>query len=130
MELTTDIEDITRYAEAALNGLPQPFKELCQDVILQVVDWPEPNMLAELELSDRLELTGLYEGIPVTQKSNVEPTPFPDAVWLFAQPILSEWRERRDDTLEDLVKHIVIHEIAHHFGWTDEEIAGVDRWWE
>lgn len=130
MDLTTDIDDITRYAEAALNGLPQPFRELCQDVILQVVDFPEPQMLAELEIDDRFELTGLYDGIPITQKSNVEPSPFPDTVWLFAEPILAEWRERGNDTLEDLVHHIVIHEIAHHLGWTDEEIAQIDHWWE
>jgi predicted Zn-dependent protease with MMP-like domain len=130
MDATTDIDDITRYAEAALNGLPRPFRELCADVILQVTDWPEPDMLAELEIDDRLELTGLYDGIPITQKSNAEPSPFPDTVWLFAQPILAEWRDRRHDTLENLVQHIVIHEIAHHFGWTDEEIAEVDRWWE
>lgn len=130
MDLATDIDDITRYAEAALKGLPQPFRDICADVVLQVTDWPEPEMLSELGIEDRLDLTGLYDGIPVTQKSNVDPSPFPDTVWLFAQPILDEWRTRKNDTLEDLVQHIVIHEIAHHFGWTDDEIAQIDRWWE
>ena len=130
MDESTDIDDITRYAEAALAGLPQPFRDLSRDVLLQVTDYPDADMLAELGIEDRMELTGLYDGIPLTQKSNVDPSPFPDAVWLFAQPILAEWRERRHDTLEQLVHHIVIHEIAHHFGWTDDEIAQVDRWWE
>lgn len=130
MDVPTDIDDITRYAKAALNGLPQPFRDLCRDVLLQVVDWPEADMLSELGIDDRLELTGMYDGIPVTQKSNTDPSPFPDTVWLFAQPILAEWRDRADDTLEDIVHHIVIHEIAHHFGWTDEEIARIDQWWE
>ncbi|HKK96773.1 MAG TPA: metallopeptidase family protein [Marivita sp.] len=130
MDVTTDIDDITRYAEAALTGLPQPFRELCEDVLLQVVDWPEPDMLAALDLEDKEDLTGMYDGIPITLKSNTDPSPFPDTVWLFAQPILAEWRARKDDTLEDLVHHIVIHEIAHHFGWTDDEIAQIDRWWE
>lgn len=130
MDTTTDIDDITRYAEAALSGLPQPFKDLCDNVILQVVDWPEPDMLAEMDIDDRLDLTGLYDGIPITQKSNVEPSPFPDTVWLFVEPIMAEWRERNNATLEELVHHIVIHEIAHHLGWTDDEIAQIDRWWE
>lgn len=130
MDLTTDIDDITRYAEAALEGLPQPFRDVCADVVLQVTDWPDPEMVAELQIENRLELTVMYDGIPITQKSNVEPSPFPDTVWLFVQPILAEWRERKDDTLEALVQHIVIHEIAHHFGWTDDQIAKVDRWWE
>ncbi|SHG80721.1 metallopeptidase family protein [Marivita hallyeonensis] len=130
MDVTTDIDDITRYAEAAFNGLPQPFRDLCQDVLLQVIDWPDKDMLAELEIEDPLELTGLYDGVPLTQKSQVDPSPFPDTVWLFSEPILAEWRERNDNTLEELVHHIVIHEIAHHFGWTDDEIAEIDRWWE
>ena len=87
-------------------------------------------MLAVMDIKDRLDLTGLYDGIPITQKSNVEPSPFPDTVWLFVEPIMAEWRERNNDTLEELVHHIVIHEIAHHFGWTDDEIAQIDRWWE
>ncbi|MFP7671801.1 metallopeptidase family protein [Marivita sp. S0852] len=128
--MSSDIDDITRYAEAALSGLPQPFRDLCADVVLNVTDWPSSDMLAELNISDRADLTGLYEGIPVTLKSNVDPSPFPDMVWLFAEPILAEWRDRKHDTLEALVHHIVIHEIAHHFGWTDEEIAQIDRWWE
>jgi predicted Zn-dependent protease with MMP-like domain len=130
MTTASDLDDITRYAEAALDGLPLPFREMCRDVVLRVTDWPDTDMLAELEIDDRLDLTGLYDGIPLTQKSFADPSPFPDTVWLFAQPILAEWRERGNETLDDLVRHIVIHEIAHHFGWSDDQIAEVDRWWE
>ena len=130
MDTTTDIDDITRYEEAALAGLPHPFQALCQDVILQVLDWPEQDMLTELQIDDKMDLTGLYDGIPLTQKSTTEPSPFPDIIWLFARPILAEWKDRNHDTLETLVHHIVIHEIAHHFGWTDDQIAQIDRWWE
>ena len=128
--MASDIDDITRYATAALNGLPQPFRAHCQDIVLRVTDWPDAEMLAELGITDRTELTGLYDGIPLTEKSRTEPSHFPDTVWLFAEPILLEWRERKRDTLEDLVAHVVIHEVAHHFGWSDDEIAEIDRWWE
>ena len=129
MTAPDDIDDITSYAEAALKGLPQPFRDLSQDVLLHVVDWPSDDMLRELGMTDRLELTGLYEGIPLTEKSNADPSPFPDQIWLFAEPILAEWRDRRNVTLQELVTHIVVHEIAHHFGWSDEEIAEIDEWW-
>ncbi len=97
---------------------------------LQVTDWPPAGILDELEIDDPLDLTGLYDGIPLTEKSAGDPSPFPDHVWLYAEPILAEWRDRKSVTLQDLVTHIVVHEIAHHFGWTDDEIAEVDRWWE
>ena len=129
MTAPDDIDDITSYAEAALTGLPQPFRDLSQDVLLHVVDWPPDDILRELGMTDRFELTGLYEGIPLTEKSNADPSPFPDQIWLFAEPILAEWRDRRNVTLQELVTHIVVHEIAHHFGWSDEEIAEIDEWW-
>ena len=125
-----DIDDIERYARAALSGLPLPFRDLCGEVLLHVTDWPDTEMLAELDIDDPLDLTGLYDGVPLTLKSVADPAPFPDTVWLFAEPILAEWRDRGNETLEDLVRHIVVHEIAHHFGWSDEQIARIDRWWE
>ena len=54
----------------------------------------------------------------------------PDVIWLFRRPILDEWAERGDVSIQDLVGHVVVHELAHHFGWTDEQIAAIDRWWE
>ena len=79
---------------------------------------------------DPLELTGLYDGIPVTQKSVTDQPMGPDTVWLFREPILAEWRERGDVELADLVAHVLVHEFAHHFGWSDADIATIDRWWE
>lgn len=86
-------------------------------------------MLDELGFADSYELTGLYEGIPMTEKSVLDMAPPPDVVWLFRQPILAEWRDRGDTELNQLIAHVVIHEFAHHFGWTDEEIASIDQWW-
>lgn len=130
MTTPDDIDDITRYAEAALTGLPLAFRTLCQDIVLHVTDWPPQDMLDALEIDDPSELTGLYDGIPLTEKSAGDPSVFPDQIWLFAAPILAEWRDRNSVTLQDLVTHVVVHEVAHHFGWSDEEIAQVDRWWD
>ena len=87
-------------------------------------------MLREMQITDPLELTGLYEGVPMTEKSISNPAPLPDMVWLFRQPILAEWRARGDVALDDLITHVTVHEFAHHFGWSDDDIAVIDRWWE
>jgi predicted Zn-dependent protease with MMP-like domain len=76
------------------------------------------------------DLTGLYEGIPLTEKSVSDQPQQPDTVWLFRRAILEEWVERGDIGLADLVTHVVVHEFAHHFGWSDEDIATIDPWWE
>ncbi|AUQ49036.1 Possibl zinc metallo-peptidase [Phaeobacter inhibens] len=65
----------------------------------------------------------------MTEKSVLDMAPPPDVVWLFRQSILAEWRDRGDVELNQLIAHVVIHEFAHHFGWTDEEIAAIDQWW-
>ncbi|MFP7570022.1 metallopeptidase family protein [Marivita sp. S2033] len=127
---TPDTDDILRYAQAALSGLPAPFAGHCKDILLRVTEWPAPDILDDLDITDRRSLTGLYHGIPLPLKSTEAPSPYPDTVWLFSEPILAEWRERKSTTLEELVHHIVVHEIAHHFGWSDADIARIDRWWE
>ena len=87
-------------------------------------------MLDDLGIEDPLELTGLYEGIPLTQKSVMDQQDQPDVIWLFRRAILDEWADREGTALGDLVAHILVHELAHHFGWSDAEIAQVDRWWD
>ncbi|WP_299686113.1 metallopeptidase family protein [uncultured Tateyamaria sp.] len=113
-----------------MDGLPEPFRTHARAVIIQVVDWPPGDVLADLGINDPLDLTGLYDGIPLTQKSVADPAPYPDTVWLYRAPILDELRDRPGVTLAQLVTHVVVHEFAHHFGWSDEDIATIDRWWE
>ena len=122
--------DLGEMAERARAHLPEPFRSLARDVVLRVVEWPEPGMLRDLGMSDPLALTGLYEGIPLTEKSVADQPIGPDVIWLFRAPILAEWRARGDVVLEELVTHVLVHEFAHHFGWSDEDIATIDRWWE
>ena len=107
-----------------------PFRAAAEQVVLRVEDWPPEPVLDEMGIDDPLELTGLYDGVPMTEKSLSDPAPFPDTVWLFREPILQEWRDRGDVDLADLVAHVTVHEFAHHFGWSDEDIATIDRWWE
>ena len=124
-----DIADIEAMAQAALESLPEAFRGPARDVVLRVEDFASDAMLAELAIESPFELTGLYEGVPLTQKSVAHQPKHPDAIWLFRRAILEEWLERGDVALADLVTHVVVHELAHHFGWSDEDIATVDQWW-
>lgn len=128
--MSASIDQIADMARATVAGLPDPFRKAAELVVLQVVDWPSDDMLDELGIDDPLDLTGLYDGIPLTEKSVMDPGFGPDMVWLFREPILDEWRERGNVDLADLVAHVTVHEFAHHFGWSDDDIATIDRWWE
>ncbi len=121
---------IESIARAALAELPQPFAQGAADVALVVVDWPPNDILRDLGMDDPLDLTGLYDGIPLTEKSILDQPVRPDTIWLFREALLDELAERGNVTLEELVRHVTVHELAHHFGWSDDDIAEIDRWWE
>lgn len=127
--MAATLDDIEAIARDTLAGLPAPFQAGVAQIVLQVVDLPDAQMLRDLNLSDPLDLTGLYDGTPLTEKSVMDPSPYPDVIWLFRKPILAELTERGNVTLRELVAHVTIHELAHHFGWSDEDIAEVDQWW-
>lgn len=128
--MTQDLAYFEEVAHATVAALPDPFRQAATQVALHVSDWPARDMLADLGMRDPLELTGLYEGIPLTEKSFSDQPQAPDTVWLFREPILAEWRERGNVALEALIAHVTVHEFAHHFGWSDADIAAIDRWWE
>lgn len=125
-----DLACIERLARAALDALPAPFAGKAREVALRVEEFPSDALLDALDIDDPFGLTGLYDGIPLTEKSTYDQPLQPDTVWLFRRPILDEWADREDQPLGALVAHVLIHEIAHHFGWSDADIAAIDRWWE
>lgn len=124
-----DAADIEAMALAAIKALPEQFQGAARAVALRVEDFASDEMLAGLGIDSPFELTGLYEGIPLTEKSVSDQPAQPDAIWLFRRAILDEWIDRGDVALADLVAHVLVHELAHHFGWSDEDIATIDEWW-
>ena len=125
-----DLDRIAALAAAALGQLPKPFRSEAAKVVLRVEDFPADALWQDLGCETPFELTGLYEGVPLTEKSYSDQPLQPDVIWLFRRPILEEWLDRGDIGLGDLVAHVYVHELAHHFGWSDAEIAAIDRWWE
>lgn len=121
---------LEQLAHEAISTLPEPFREPATHIRLRIEEFPDEDILDELQIDDPFELTGLYDGIPLTEKSTAEQVIKPDVIWLFRRPILDEWAERGDVSIQELISHVVVHELAHHFGWSDEDIAKIDRWWE
>ncbi|HBS50317.1 MAG TPA: neutral zinc metallopeptidase [Rhodobacteraceae bacterium] len=128
--MRTDTNAFHDMVEAAIASLPPAFRPAAAEVLVSVVDLPPRDVLQSLGMHDPMDLTGLYEGIPLTEKSVFDQPMGPDTIWLYRLPILAEWRDRGDVDLADLVAHVYVHELAHHFGWSDEDIAAIDRWWE
>lgn len=128
--LAPSLAYIEQLAHEAVATLPAPFRDLATHVRIRVENFPDEGVLEELGVDDAFELTGLYDGIPLTEKSTSDQVTRPDVVWLFRRAILDEWAERGDVAIRDLVTHVVVHELAHHFGWSDEDIATIDPWWE
>ena len=129
-EIPPDAAEIEAHALAARDALPPAYIGAAMAVALRVEDLAADDMLAELGIDDPFELTGLYDGIPMTEKSVMDQPDRPDTIWLFRRAILDEWIDRGDIALSALVAHVYIHELAHHFGWSDADIAAIDRWWE
>ena len=122
------LADFERLASDAYAALPAEVRRACAGLALRVVDFADDDMLDDLGVEDAFELTGLYDGIALTERSVMHQPTRPDAVWLFRRPILEEWIERGDVGLDRLVAHVLVHEIAHHLGWSDDDIRGVDDW--
>jgi predicted Zn-dependent protease with MMP-like domain len=125
-----DLALIEQLAHEAIVGLPAPYRAAASAIRLRIEDFAPDDILEALDIDDPFELTGLYEGIPLTEKSVSDQPIQPDVIWLFRRPILDEWLDRGDVSLQELVSHVLVHELAHHFGWSDDDIARIDPWWE
>ncbi|MEM7270973.1 MAG: metallopeptidase family protein [Pseudomonadota bacterium] len=120
------LDDFQAMAEAAFEGLPQAFRDKCEGVLIRVSDFAAEDVLRDMSIEDPFELTGLYEGVALTEKSSSDSGALPDQVWLYRRPILDEWAERADVGIFEMVVHVLVHEIGHHFGLTDDEIAAIE----
>jgi predicted Zn-dependent protease with MMP-like domain len=118
--------DIEAIARRTLDALPEPFASRLRDVVLQVEEFANDEMLQSMGIEDPFDLTGLYEGLPLNQKSVEVSGTLPDRILLFRRPILDEWADG-EESLERLVAHILIHEAGHHFGFSDADMHALEE---
>lgn len=118
--------DFLALAETAWADLPAPFREMCGNVVIQISDFAPREVLDHFEMDSEYELTGLYHGVDLTGKSLLDPSPEPDYVFLYRLPILLEWCERGNVTLAELITHVLVHEIGHHFGLSDDDMHAIE----
>ena len=110
----------------ALEGLPEPFRSLAGEVVLRIDDFADDETLAALDIADPFELTGLYHGVDIGRQEGFGPAPEPSRVFLYRRPILDEWCERGNVGLYEIISHVLVHEIGHHFGRDDDEIHHIE----
>ena len=121
------LDDFARLADQAVQSLPTAFRELAVDVIFRVEDFAAEDVLAELGIEDAFELTGLYHGIDLKRRSVLDAGGvLGPVVFLYRRPILDEWCDRGDINLVDLITHVLVHELGHHFGLSDDDIHRIE----
>ena len=118
-------EEIEAIARATLRALPAPFADSIGDIVLSVEDFADDETLAAMAIDDPFELSGLYEGVPLTERSVEQSGTLPERIRLFRRAILDEWAGA-GDTLEHLVAHVLVHEVGHHFGLSDEDMHALE----
>jgi predicted Zn-dependent protease with MMP-like domain len=119
------LADIEALAAAAWERLPREFRDKATDVLIRVEDFATDEVLDSLGIESPFDLLGLYQGVSLNQKSVMDLPRQPDMVFLYRRAILEEWAEG-DETLGRLVAHVLVHEIGHHFGFSDDDMARIE----
>ncbi|MBV8536084.1 MAG: metallopeptidase family protein [Alphaproteobacteria bacterium] len=106
--------------------LPQQFRALATDVVIQVDDFPSDEVLDTMKAETEFDLLGLFQGVGLPFRAESAPLQMPNMIWLYRRPILDYWAEH-DETLGSIVQHVLVHEIGHHFGLSDEAMAAIEQ---
>jgi len=119
------LADFEALAAAAWKRLPRQFRELCDNVVIRVEDFPTDEALRELDLESPFDLLGLFQGVSIDRRSVMDPACLPNMVYLYRRPLLDYWAEH-GETLGHLVTHVLVHEIGHHFGLSDADMEHIE----
>lgn len=125
MQIAPTLADIERLAQAAVERLPDLFRQHLGGVVLRIEDFPDEMVMAEMGLETPWDLLGLYWGRHVGMKGDVPTGALPDMIFLYRRPLLDLWAEG-DESLEGLVTHVLVHEVGHHFGLSDEAMEAIE----
>jgi len=117
--------EIEAMAQVAFDRLPRRFRELCGDLVIRVEDFPTDDVARDMELESEFDLLGLFTGVGLPFRSVSAPVQMPNMIFLYRRPIIDYWAEH-DETLGALVTHVLVHEIGHHFGLSDDDIEAIE----
>jgi predicted Zn-dependent protease with MMP-like domain len=113
-------------AASAWERIQPEFREVCGDLVIRVEDFALDEVLDELDIDSPFDLMGLYQGLSLDQKSVLDVPREPDMVFLYRRAILDYWTENGDETLGDIITHVLVHEIGHHFGFSDDDMEEIE----
>ena len=119
------LAEMEAMAHDIFERLPAEFRALCEGVIVRVDDFPTEDVLDEMEAESEFDLLGLFQGTGLPFRSNDDIARLPNMVWLYRRPILDYWAEH-DETLGHIIRHVLIHEIGHHFGLSDADMEAIE----
>ena len=119
------LADIEVLATEAYARLPERFRKLCEGLVIRVEDFPAAEVVDSMRLESDFDLLGLFHGVGLPFQSETVPELMPNMIWLYRRPILDYWAEH-EDTLGEIVTHVLVHEIGHHFGLSDEDMEAIE----
>ena len=119
------LADIEAMAHNVFAHLPAGFRQLCEGLIIRVEDFPTDEVLDEMEATSEFDLLGLFQGTGLPHQSHNDVARMPNMIWLYRRPILDYWAEH-EETLGDIVRHVLVHEIGHHFGLSDNDMEAIE----
>ena len=120
------LEEFELLAIEAFRRLPEKFRLLCADLVIRIDDFPTDEVLDHLGARSEFDVLGLFQGVGLPFRSESAPVQMPNMIWLYRRPILDYWSEH-DDTLGEIITHVLVHEIGHHFGMSDADMEAIER---
>jgi predicted Zn-dependent protease with MMP-like domain len=119
------LADMESLAAEAYGRLPDHFRKLCEGLIIRVEDFPDDEVVDSMKLESGFDLLGLFQGVGLPFQSETAPELMPNMIWLYRRPILDYWAEH-EESLGAIVTHVLVHEIGHHFGMSDDDMAALE----
>jgi predicted Zn-dependent protease with MMP-like domain len=119
------LDEMHVIAEEAYRRLPDQFRALCEGLVIHVEDFPTDEVLEELQAQTEFDLLGLFQGVGLPFRSDSAPVQMPNMIWLYRRPILDYWAEH-EEALGAIITHVLVHEIGHHFGLSDDDMAALE----
>ena len=119
------LAELEAIADQGFKRLPRRFRDLCKDVVVRVEDFPTDEVLDALGAESPFDLLGLYHGVDLARQSVMDPAAMPEMVFLYRRPILDYWAEH-EETMGKIITHVLVHEIGHHFGLSDDDMEAIE----